>query len=53
MNAVFGVLASRLENLPTDHWLERKPWICCPDVSEGVVMRLDRVEREQSAEATA
>jgi uncharacterized repeat protein (TIGR04076 family) len=53
MNAVFGVLGSRLEELPADHWLERKPWICCPDPTDGVVMRLDRVDRSQPAETPA
>jgi uncharacterized repeat protein (TIGR04076 family) len=53
MNAVFGVLASRLEDLPADSWLERKPWICCPDPTEGVVLRLDRVDRQESTEAPA
>ena len=53
MNAVFGVLASRLEDLPPDHWLERKPWICCPDPTEGVVMRLDRVDRQEPAAGSA
>jgi uncharacterized repeat protein (TIGR04076 family) len=53
MNAVFGVLASRLEDLPADSWLERKPWICCPDPTEGVVMRLDRVDRQEPTEAPA
>jgi uncharacterized repeat protein (TIGR04076 family) len=45
MAAVFPVLATRLSELPADHWLERKPWICCPDPSDGVVMRLDRIDR--------
>jgi uncharacterized repeat protein (TIGR04076 family) len=49
MAAVIPVLGSRLEDLPPDHWLERKPWICCPDPTEGVVMRLDRVDRRPDA----
>jgi hypothetical protein len=42
---VLPVLTSRLTELPEDDWLERKPWICCPDPAEGIVMRLDRVDR--------
>jgi uncharacterized repeat protein (TIGR04076 family) len=45
MAAVFPVLASRLSDLPEDDWLERKPWIRCPVAEDGVVMRLDRVDR--------
>ena len=45
MAAVFPVLTSRLTELPEGDWLERKPWICCPDPTEGTVMRLDRVDR--------
>jgi uncharacterized repeat protein (TIGR04076 family) len=48
MTAVFPVLASRLSDLPGDDWLERKPWVCCSDPSEGVVLRLDRVDREEA-----
>ena len=43
--AVIPVLSSRLSDLPEDDWLERKPWICCPDPNDGVVMRLDRLDR--------
>lgn len=43
--AVIPVLSSRLSDLPSDDWLERKPWICCPDPRDGVVMRLDRLDR--------
>ncbi|AZI66101.1 TIGR04076 family protein (plasmid) [Rhodococcus sp. NJ-530] len=43
--AVIPVLSSRLSDLPEDDWLERKPWICCPDPDDGVVMRLDRLDR--------
>lgn len=46
--AVVPVLSSRLSDLPEDDWLERKPWICCPDPRDGVVMRLDRLERRGS-----
>ena len=51
MAAVFPVLASRLSDLPSDDWLERKPWICCPDPTEGVVLRLDRVDRSDNRPA--
>ena len=44
MNAVIPVLMSRLDDAPTQDWLRRKPFICCPDVADGVVMRLDLVE---------
>ena len=44
MAAVFPVLALRQADLPADHWLIRKPWICCPDPTENVVMRLDRID---------
>ena len=44
MAAVFPVLARRQGDLPVDDWLARKPWICCPDPTENVVMRLDRVD---------
>ena len=40
MAAVFPVLALRQGDLPADDWLARKPWICCPDATENVVMRL-------------
>lgn len=53
MAAVFPVLASRLEDLPDDHWLERKPFICCPEAADGVVMRLERVDRAAGAAAGA
>lgn len=43
MAAVFPVLGTMAEPLPADHWLERKPYICCPDARDGVVMRLERV----------
>ncbi|MEV7013846.1 TIGR04076 family protein [Streptosporangium sp. NPDC051022] len=49
MAAVFPVLDARLSELPADHWLERKPYICCPDPADAVLMRLERVDR---AEAT-
>ncbi len=49
MNAVLPVLMSRMSDLPEDDWLERKPFICCPDPTEGVVMRLDRVDREEAS----
>jgi len=42
--AVFPVLPLRQIELPANDWLERKPWICCPDPIENVVMRLDRID---------
>lgn len=44
MAAVFPVLPLRQIELPANDWLERKPWICCPDPVENVVMRLDRID---------
>ena len=46
MAAVIPVITSRLTDLPEDDWLERKPWISCPDPAEGIVMRLDRIDRK-------
>ena len=33
-----------MSDLPEGHWLGRKPYICCPDPEDGVVLRLERVE---------
>lgn len=44
MAAVFPVLMRRQMDLPANDWLERKPWISCPDPVENVVMRLDRID---------
>lgn len=41
--AVVPVLGAAQGPMPVGDWLERKPWICCPDASENVVMRLERV----------
>lgn len=49
MAAVLPVLMSRMSDLPGDDWLERKPWVCCPDPADGVVMRLDRIDGETSS----
>jgi uncharacterized repeat protein (TIGR04076 family) len=46
MAATFPVLTSRLEDLPPGDWLERKPFICCPDPTDGVVMCLRRMDRD-------
>ena len=46
MLATFGVLDARQADLPEGHWLERKPFICCPDAADGVVLRLERVDGE-------
>jgi uncharacterized repeat protein (TIGR04076 family) len=51
--AVIPVLTSRLTDLPADDWLERKPFICCPDPRDGVVMRLDRLDRTEGASTAA
>lgn len=48
MAATFGVLDARMTDLPPDHWLERKPYICCPDATDGVVMRLERIDEAES-----
>lgn len=53
MAAVFPVLGTMAEHLPADHWLERKPYICCPDARDGVVMRLERVEGTAGAGVAA
>ena len=53
MAAVFPVLALRQSDLPADHWLIRKPWICCPDPTENVVMRLERIDDEPDEDAGA
>lgn len=42
--AVIPVLGLRQSPMPADDWLVRKPYICCPEPSHGVVMRLDRVD---------
>ena len=43
MAAVFPVLAMKMGELDPGDWLERKPYIACPDPTENVVMRLERV----------
>ncbi|MFN8224978.1 MAG: TIGR04076 family protein [Gaiellales bacterium] len=49
MAATFGVLDARMSDLPPDHWLARKPFICCPDADDGVVMRLERIDEDDRA----
>lgn len=45
--SVVPVLSMLQGDLPADHWLTRKPYICCPDARENVVMRIDqRVDGE-------
>ncbi|GLY31022.1 TIGR04076 family protein [Kineosporia sp. NBRC 101731] len=39
--SVIPVLGMRQNALPADDWLARKPFLCCPDVSENVVLRLE------------
>ncbi|WP_432488803.1 TIGR04076 family protein [Kineococcus sp. SYSU DK018] len=41
--AVVPVLGMMQGELPADDWLVRKPLICCPDATENVVMRLERI----------
>lgn len=43
MAAVVPVLGMMQGELPADDWLVRKPFICCPDARENVVMRLERL----------
>lgn len=43
MQAALPLIASKAQELPADHWFERKPFVCCPDPAEGVVMRMDRL----------
>lgn len=38
--AVIPVLPLMQGDLPADSWLIRKPYICCPDARENVVMRI-------------
>lgn len=38
--AVIPVLPLVQGDLPADSWLIRKPYICCPDARENVVMRI-------------
>ena len=47
MAAVLPVVALRLRDGPEGDWLERKPYVCCSDPSEGVALRLDRVDRAE------
>lgn len=51
MAATFGVLDARMSELPEGHWLERKPYICCPDASDGVLLRLERIDDEPAPAA--
>lgn len=39
--AVVPVLPLCQGDLAADDWLIRKPYICCPDARENVVMRID------------
>lgn len=38
---VLPVLGMRQSHLPADDWLVRKPYLCCPDATENVVLRLE------------
>lgn len=39
--AAVPVLGMRQGALPADDWLFRKPFVCCPDARENVVLRLE------------
>jgi len=39
--AAVPVLGMRQGMLPADDWLFRKPFVCCPDARENVVLRLE------------
>ncbi|MFF2653699.1 TIGR04076 family protein [Streptomyces sp. NPDC058045] len=41
--AAAPLITARLEPHPPEHWLERKPFVCCPDPGERVLLALDRV----------
>ncbi|WP_306205448.1 TIGR04076 family protein [Actinoplanes sp. RD1] len=38
---VLPVLGMRQNPLPADDWLIRKPFLCCPDAGENVILRLE------------
>ncbi|WP_020495822.1 TIGR04076 family protein [Sciscionella marina] len=42
MMAAIPLLTSRMENHSAEHWLERKPFVCCPDPYERVLLSMDR-----------
>jgi uncharacterized repeat protein (TIGR04076 family) len=42
--AALPVLGEFQQDLPDDHWLVRKPYVCCPDAGENVVLQLSRAE---------
>ncbi|MBC3191932.1 TIGR04076 family protein [Pseudonocardia sp. C8] len=44
MMAAVPLLMSRTEPHAEDHWLERKPFVCCPDPRERVLLSLDRID---------
>lgn len=46
MLAAAPLLTSRMDPHPAEHWMERKPYVCCPDPDDDVLLRLDRVEAE-------
>ncbi len=41
--AVSPVIAMRQVDLPLDHWLVRKPYICGADAEENLVMKVEAV----------
>lgn len=45
MLAAVPLVMSKMDQRPADDWLERKPFVCCPDPADDVLLRLDRVEQ--------
>lgn len=43
ISAALPIVGLRQVDLPADHWLSRKPWVCCPDATENVVLRIDPI----------
>lgn len=41
--AVTPLVVIRQTDLPTDHWLVRKPFLCGPDTKENLVLRIDAI----------
>lgn len=44
--AVLPLLPAKQRPLPAGDWLESDSLVCCPDPEEGLVMRIDRMERK-------
>lgn len=43
MLAAVPLVMSKMETRPPEDWLERKPFVCCPDPADDVLLRLERV----------